>query len=110
MASQAERNFNPRRFWVSTKTQFAPISIHVAIIKLFRHLGQRYICNLEVEDDGGYWESGDVARLQERISKVERAMDRLETGLRMATERGESAEETVQAIENIINQLWGKHE
>jgi hypothetical protein len=34
------------------KTQFAPVEIHVAVIKLLKYIQQKYISNLDVYDEG----------------------------------------------------------
>jgi hypothetical protein len=47
-----------------TKTQFAPIDVHIAIVKLLKYLQQKYIENLKVTDEGSYWETGDADLLK----------------------------------------------
>jgi hypothetical protein len=44
------------------KTQFAPPDVHVAIVDLLRQVEDCFV-NLTVEDEGEYWDSGDVERL-----------------------------------------------
>jgi hypothetical protein len=38
MVFMAEGDQSPENSWVSVKTQFAPIDVHIAIIKLFQYL------------------------------------------------------------------------
>jgi hypothetical protein len=54
-------------FLCHTKTQFAPVEVHIAIIKLFKYLKEKYISNLEVYDEGDYWKTSDKKVLQENF-------------------------------------------
>lgn len=47
--------------WISTKTQYAGLDTHLAIIKMFRYLSQRYFKLFEMHDESSYWETNDVA-------------------------------------------------
>ncbi|NWG28500.1 MAG: hypothetical protein HXY48_08200, partial [Ignavibacteriaceae bacterium] len=60
------------------KTQFAPPEIHIAIVKLLKYLKNKYIANLEVIDEGGYWETEDKELLIKNISFLNRKMDQVE--------------------------------
>ncbi len=48
------------------KTQFAHIDGHVEIVELLSMLKDRYISNLAVHDEGGYWENRDKKTLAEK--------------------------------------------
>ena len=41
------------------KTQYAPAEVHLAIVRLFRHVKKRYFAEFTVHDDSGYWETGE---------------------------------------------------
>jgi len=49
--------------WCFVKTQFGPIEGHVALVELLAVLKREFISNLEVSDEGGYWETRDLAGL-----------------------------------------------
>jgi len=53
----------------STKTQYAGIEIHKFIIKLIRHLSEKYLKDFTVDDEGGYWESGDETILKKQFDR-----------------------------------------
>ena len=53
--------------YVSVKTQFAPTEIHISIIKLLKHLKNKYILDLEVLDEGCYWETEDNKLLNKKF-------------------------------------------
>lgn len=61
--------------WNNVKTQFAPINTHIAIIKLLRHLKKHYVKNLEVVDEGEYWESNNLEKLSSHRDSITQAMD-----------------------------------
>ncbi len=50
------------------KTQFAPVAVHITIIKLLRYIKSKYIFNLNVTDEGEYWETNDSIKLQEKFN------------------------------------------
>ncbi len=60
-----------------TKTQFAPIDVHIAIVKLLKYLQQKYIENLKVTDEGSYWETGDAGLLKKKMDFLNAKMDEL---------------------------------
>ena len=49
--------------WVSVKTQFAPIEVHVRLVALLDWLAQTWVPDLEVCDDGEFFETRDLDRL-----------------------------------------------
>jgi hypothetical protein len=49
---------------VSVKTQFSSPDIHIVLIKLLRYIKSKYIKNLEVTDEGEYWETSNKERLK----------------------------------------------
>ncbi len=56
---------------VFVKTHFAPFYVHVSVVKLLRYLKKRYIPDLDVHDEAGYWETDDLPALKEFWGKVE---------------------------------------
>lgn len=53
--------------WVKTTGR---IEEHVLIVTLPRHLKERYIRDLEVSDEGGYWETMDLERLKQEHQRT----------------------------------------
>jgi len=91
------------------KTQFAPVEIHIAIIKLLRYLKDKYLGNLEVYDEGLFWETNDVQTLTKQINVLNDAMDQLEGILNsIPGESGDSAESIADKIEKIIRDRMNK--
>jgi hypothetical protein len=95
--------------WLSTKTQFTPPRIHAAIIKLLQYLKKRYISDLEVQDDGGYWESGDIHELERRIDSINHALDVLEGALSShdyGRTKPSPPEDLLQIVERILKEKF----
>lgn len=64
------------------KTQFGSIQGHVAIVHLLDALRQRFCSNLQVTDEGEYYETRDVVALTDRMQFLAKAMDSLADELR----------------------------
>lgn len=87
------------------KTQFAPPDIHISIIKLLQFLKNRYIPNLEVHDEGEYWESGEKDKLMQKIDFLNMAMDKVEQALSSVDSeqvKDYSAEDLAKLLEEIL--------
>lgn len=63
--------------WNFIKTQFAPPDVHISVIKLFKYVKKRYIPNLEVRDEGEYWDTADEVWLVKKMGFIEGKMDRV---------------------------------
>lgn len=61
---------------IFTKTQFAGADIHIGVCELL-HLCQQHGVELEVMDEGGYWETGDRQQLAKRISFLDAAISKV---------------------------------
>jgi hypothetical protein len=97
-----EKNEEP--FWVSVKTQYAPPSTHITLIKLLFYLKKAYLSNLNVVDEGAFWETGDVNQLLNLRALIFEELHQL----RFITEDEEllhdlSQEELVEKLEFILS-------
>jgi hypothetical protein len=91
------------------KTQFAPVEIHVAVIKLLKYIQQKYISNLDVYDEGDYWQTGDEKILKGKIDFLNKAMDQLEGILSsIKFEENETAESVADKIEEVLKKMMFK--
>lgn len=97
-------------FFNHIKTQFAPIETHVAIVKLLKYLKEKYMHNLEVTDEGLFWETGDIDVLKEKTDFLTKAINELGDVLdSIPLEKGDNAESIADKIEKIIRaKLKGK--
>ena len=91
------------------KTQFAPVEIHIAVIKLLKYIQQKYISNLDVYDEGEYWQTGDEKILKGKIDFLNKAMDQLEGILSsIKFEENETAESVADKIEEVLRKMMFK--
>lgn len=63
--------------WCFIKTQFGSVDGHVALVELLTALKREFFPDLEVSDEGGYWERRDVEELRQKMAFVGRAIDTL---------------------------------
>jgi len=96
--------------WLSTKTQFSPLETHMTIVKIMQYLKKHYVGNLEVHDDGGYWETGDVQELRRRTDLISHSMDILGRALsaqHLKSPATRTPEEIATIIERIFRDKFG---
>jgi len=88
------------------KTQFAPIEIHMAIIKLLKYLQQTYISNLDVYDEGDYWQTGSESILKEKFDFLKTRMELMEDILNsIEFNEHDNAELVAEKIEEVLKKL-----
>ncbi|MFQ5603926.1 MAG: hypothetical protein ACE5HS_11720 [bacterium] len=75
---EREGKIKKEQSYCIVKTQFAPPDVHISIIKLLKYLKKRYIHDLEVIDEGEYWESENTEELIKKIALINDNLDRLE--------------------------------
>ena len=95
------------------KTQFAPVEIHVAIIKLLKHVKLKYINDLEVFDEGDFWDTMDNNALIEKMNLVQLHIDFVGDVLNASTDEmgnAKSAESLGDKIEAILKKSGYKRE
>ncbi len=97
-------------FYVSTKTNFSTIDIHIAIVKLIKYIKIKYIPNISVTDEGDYYETGDKELLEQKwnflLKKFDEFAGLLENNLAVEDKKL-SAESLLNKIENIIKLNYG---
>jgi len=88
------------------KTQYAPIEIHIAVVKLLKYLNQKYIGNLEVWDEGDYWQTADEHHLMEKFkflnAKIEKFGDILDS---ISFEENSDAKLIADKIEEVFKKM-----
>jgi hypothetical protein len=104
----AERGSLPEPPWCFTKTQFGPLEGHVALVEMLAALRREFVPDLEVADEGGYWETHDLTELIRRRSAVQEAIDTMAQGLQrhgLSREAAEDQEILLRRIERIAAQV-----
>jgi len=105
-----EGHLTPDEAWVSTKTQFLSPDTHAWIAGLLKYLKKRYMTNLEVNDEGGFWETGDREALAEKMRFLNEKIAWLSGELaspRFADLAGLSAEDIASRIEAFLRDKRG---
>jgi hypothetical protein len=88
------------------KTQFAPVENHIAVIKLLKYIQKKYISNLDVYDEGEYWQTGDEKILKERIDFLNGAINHLSEVLNsIEFEKDISPESIADKIEEVLKNM-----
>ena len=104
----AERGVLAEPPWCFTKTQFGPVEGHVALIEMLAELRREFVPDLEVSDEGGYWETHDLAELARRRGVVQQAIDAMAEGLQrhgLSREAAEDPDILRKRIERIAAQV-----
>jgi hypothetical protein len=94
--------------WCFTKTQFGPVDGHVALVETLAALKREFLPDLEVSDDGGYWETRDLAELVRKRALTQAAIDGLAEGLRrygLSREAAEDPSILLRHIERVAEQV-----
>jgi hypothetical protein len=68
-------------FYCATKTQFTDVETHIWIIGLLRYLKKTALSDLNVTDEGEYWETENAATLTEKREFLKGMIDQLAEGL-----------------------------
>ena len=63
--------------WITVKTQFLPADMHVTIIGLLKYIKVHHLPNLEVDDEGEYWETGDYRVLEDKMRLIQEKINYL---------------------------------
>lgn len=103
VAISAEEGYPAMADWQSVKTQFAGPEIHVVIVRLLRYLQGKYLHDLEVQDEGGYWENGDFEALKAKIAKIDLTLNQLDE--RLSTMKTSGEDDIIERIERVLRDM-----
>lgn len=90
---------------IAVKTQFAPPEAHIQIIELLKDLKEQYIADLEVMDEGKYWETNDRNLLEKQLANLRQHIDFLSEALQSEHCKGLrdlTPEELAKEIERML--------
>jgi len=105
---ERENEENTSDHYEFVKTQYAPIDVHITIIKILKYVKEKYISNLYVRDEGEYWETKNKNILLEKIKFLKQKID--EVGNIISDIDNNSNQSLENKIENIlINKLNKKY-
>lgn len=90
--------------WCFVKTQYGSVEGHVALVEMLAALKKEFMPDLEVQDEGGYWETRDAAKLAKKMADLQAAIDVFAEHLRadgLSREAAEDPEILATRIERI---------
>jgi len=94
--------------WLFTKTQYAGVEVHMALIRLLRYLSQQYFERFECHDESEYWETNDEMLCRKRFGEYDRLLDMVGNALdAMQFEPEESPESMAGKIEKMLEEKFG---
>ncbi len=67
--------------FIFVKTQLSPPEVHILIVGLLQKLKKNFVANLEVSDEGEFWETGDRDFLEQKMQYLRRKIDFLSDNL-----------------------------
>ena len=70
MLNISEGTLKPEDAWISVKTQYTGPETHIWIIGLLKYLKKFHLPDLDVQDEGEYWEIGNFKILKEKMDFV----------------------------------------
>jgi hypothetical protein len=110
MVNIKEETLKPEDYWISVKTQYAGPETHIWIIGLLKYLKKFYLPDLEVEDEGAYWETGNFEILKEKMDFVGEKIAAVRAELSRVTKghiESFSADEVASMIEALLLEKFG---
>ena len=91
---------------LSTKTQFAGIDCHLAIMKLMLYLKEKYFSKLDITDEGQYWETKNEDILKKQFQLYEGYLNAVSDAFsELKSIPGESPASLADRIEQILNTI-----
>lgn len=94
--------------WLFTKTQYAGVEAHIAMIKFLRHISQKYFDRFELHDESRYWETNDENQCRLIFGKYDQMMSMVGEALdEMDIDSEESQESVIAKIEKMLEEKFG---
>ncbi len=88
--------------WCFVKTQFGTLEGHVALVEMFAALKAGFFPDLEVNDEGDYWETRDVNNLKKKRAFLQAAIEQFSEGLQQYGLTSEAAEDPEILIARLV--------
>ena len=112
-SSPEQKKYKKYLYFISVKTQYAGIKIHVLVIQFLKYLSKKYFLNFNVSDEGKYWETGDLEILKKQFKLYNALIDDFSLGLQtIELQEGETIEDYIKRLANKIhsNRIKGEKE
>ncbi len=97
--------------YVSTKTQYAGIDTHLAVLKLLQYFKDKYFSFFELSDEGMYWETKDEEILKTQFAKYNFIVHSVRNALKdFKALPGETPESLADRLEELLKKKFGDTE
>ena len=94
--------------WLFTKTQYAGVEAHIAMIKFIRYLSEKYFERFELHDESLYWETNDEAQCRDIFAKYNHMMNEVGDALdSLEIDPNASRETVIDMIEKMLEEKFG---
>jgi len=110
MVNISEGTLKPEDVWISVKTQYAGPETHKWVVGLLKYLKKLYLTDLEVQDEGAYWETGDFEILKKKMDFVGEKIAGVSEVLSRVTKghiESFSTDEVASMIEALVREKFG---
>lgn len=93
--------------YVATKTQYTTIETHIWIIGLLRYLKKHHLTNLQVEDEGHYWETENQELLKSKKDFLQNKINQFAKALKNTEPlpQNHTTEDIITQLEAIAKKL-----
>jgi hypothetical protein len=96
-----------QRYTISTKTQYAGMDAHIAVLKLIRYIKDKYLSEFQLFDEGDYWETWEIDTLRKNWSRYEMIIDIMANALSKIEKIPGQPPGVADRIEQIIKGKFG---
>lgn len=97
--------------YVSTKTQFAGMDVHVTVLKLLQYFKDKYFSFFELSDEGMYWETKDEEVLRLQFAKYNFILQSVtEALIDFKALPGDTPASLADRLEELLKNRFGKQE
>ena len=89
---------------LSVKTQFAGWQTHLFIVHLLKYLSGKYFSELNVSDEGEYWETGNEEILKQNFSRYNNLLNSVSTAFEtFPVNEGETMDNYIQRMMEFVS-------
>ena len=97
--------------YISTKTQYAGMDVHVTVLKLLQYLKDKYFSFFELSDEGMYWETKNLEVLKSQFARYNFIVNSVRNALSdFKAMPGETPESLADRLEELLKKKFGKQE
>jgi hypothetical protein len=94
--------------WLFTKTQYAGVEAHMAMVRFMRYLSETYFERFEMIDESNYWETQDESICRQKFGDYDRVIGMVGDALdQMEFDPNETQEEIGKRVAEMLGKQFG---